>query len=89
MVVVTQTLLDVAVHQTGICKSPEPRVHFRELGNSGLFFELLCWIDEPALLGRALDEMNRAVYNRFLQEGIEIPYNKQDIYIKGLPQKSL
>jgi len=50
-----------------------------------LLFELLCWIDEPVLSGRALDEMNRAVYNRFLKEDIEIPYSKQDIYIKGMP----
>lgn len=85
---ITQTLIDVASQQTGICQIPEPRVRFRELGNSGLLFELLCWIDEPVLSGRALDEMNRAVYNRFLQEGIEIPYSKQDIYIKSLPQQS-
>lgn len=85
---VNETLIDVAAQQSGICKEPEPRVRFRELGNSGLLFELLCWIEEPILLGRALDEMNRAVYNRFLKEGIEIPYSKQDIYIKGLPQQN-
>jgi len=85
---VTNTLIDVAGQQSSICQIPEPRVRFRELGNSGLLFELLCWIDEPVLAGRALDEMNRAIYNRFLQEGIEIPYSKQDIYIKGLPQQS-
>jgi len=86
---VTNTLIDVASQQSGICQFPEPRVRFRELGNSGLLFELLCWIDEPVLAGRALDEMNRAVYNRFLLEGIEIPYPKQDIYIKDLPQKNV
>ena len=65
---------------------PEPRVRFRELGDSGLHFELLCWITEPVLRGRALDAMNEAVYKQFLIEGIEIPYNKQDIYIKDIPQ---
>jgi len=83
---VSKALMDIASQQSLICQQPEPRVRFRELGASGLHFELLCWIDEPILSGRALDEMNRAVYSRFLKEGIEIPYNKQDIYIKGLPQ---
>lgn len=61
---------------------PEPRVRFRSLGDSGLHFELLCWIDEPVLRGRSLDAMNEQVYKRFLSEGIEIPYNKQYLYIK-------
>lgn len=82
---VRQVLMDVASQQPGICDDPEPRVRFRELGNSGLHFELLCWIDEPVLRGRSLDALNEAVYNKFLEEGIEIPYNKQDIYIKDFP----
>ena len=83
---VREVLMDVATKQAGICTVPEPRVRFRELGDSGLHFELLCWIDEPVLRGRSLDAMNEAVYKRFLQEGIEIPYNKQDIYIKDFPR---
>ena len=82
---VRKVLMDVATQQPGICQEPEPRVRFRELGDSGLHFELLCWIDEPVLRGRALDAMNEAVYKKFIEEGIEIPYNKQDIYIKDLP----
>lgn len=82
---VRNVLMDVAANQPEICQEPKPRVRFRELGDSGLHFELLCWIDEPVLRGRALDAMNEAVYKKFLQEGIEIPYNKQDIYIKDFP----
>ncbi|MCW8930806.1 MAG: mechanosensitive ion channel family protein [Gammaproteobacteria bacterium] len=85
---VRKVLMDVAMNQAGICQSPEPRVRFRELGDSGLHFELLCWIDEPVLRGRALDAMNEQVYKQFLIEGIEIPYNKQDIYIKDFPDSN-
>ena len=83
---IRNVLLEVAQQQPGICSEPAPRVRFRQLGDSGLHFELLCWIDEPVLRGRSLDAMNEAVYKRFLEEGIEIPYNKQDIYIKDIPQ---
>ena len=69
-----------------VCRSPEPRVRFRQLGHSSLDFELLFWVDRPELRGRVVDAVNTRVYNRLNQENIEIPYTKQDVYIKGLPQ---
>ncbi len=63
-----------------------PRVRFRAFGASSLDFELLCWVDNPELRGRVLDALNTAVYKRFIAEGIEIPYAKQDLYIKEMPQ---
>lgn len=83
---IRKVLIDVAHQQSCICHEPEPRVRFRELGDSGLLFELLCWIDEPVLLGSSMNTMNEAVYNRFIKEGIEIPYSKQDVYIKDFPR---
>ncbi len=82
---VRKVLMAVASVQPDICRIPEPRVRFRELGDSGLHFELLCWIDEPVLRGRSIDAMNELVYKQFLLDGIEIPFNKQDIYIKDFP----
>ncbi len=84
---VREVLLDVAASQEGICQEPEPRVRFRSFGQSGLDFELLCWINEPVLRGWALDALNTAVYKRFAQEEIEIPLPKQDLYIKEMPGK--
>ncbi|MEA1890641.1 MAG: mechanosensitive ion channel family protein [Pseudomonadota bacterium] len=79
---VRKHLLEVARRSTFACDFPEPRVRFRNFGGSGLEFELLCWINEPVLKGRALDDINSAVYRLFQQEGIEIPYSKQDVYIE-------
>ena len=66
-------------------KPRHPRVRFRIFGASSLDFELLFWVDKPELRGRTLDAMNTKVYKQFNKENIEIPYTKQDIYIKGLP----
>jgi small-conductance mechanosensitive channel len=44
------------------------------------------WIEDPELRGRTLDKLNTTVYKRFNQENIEIPYSKQDLYIKELPR---
>lgn len=64
---------------------PTPRVRFREMGDSGLLFQLLVWIDEPVFRGRVIDALNTRVYKALNAAGIEIPYPKQDIYIKEAP----
>lgn len=69
-----------------VCADPEPRVRMRAFGGSSLDFELLCWIHEPELRGRAKHELLRAVYLHFAAAGIEIPYSKRDIYIKEMPR---
>ena len=80
--------MSVAESSDAVCDDPEPRVRFRAFGASSLDFDLLCWVENPELRGRVLDALNTAVYKRFLDEGIEIPYAKQDLYIKELPSSS-
>ena len=80
-------LLRIALDNNHVCKDPAPRVRFRVFGASSLDFELLCWIIDPALRGRVLDILNEEVYNAFVSEEIEIPYQKQDLYIKEIPKK--
>ncbi|MEM7292589.1 MAG: mechanosensitive ion channel family protein, partial [Pseudomonadota bacterium] len=82
---VREVLMDIGVNASSVCDEPEPRVRFRHFGASGLDFELLCWIDQPVLRGRVLDALNAEVYKRFMVEGIEIPFAKQDVYIKEFP----
>ncbi len=82
---VREALLSVAAREESVCDEPEPRVRFRRFGASGLDFELLCWINEPVLSGRVIDILNSSVYKQFQASGTEIPYAKQDIYVKELP----
>jgi small-conductance mechanosensitive channel len=83
---VREILMEIALAEALVTKMPEPRVRFRVFGASSLDFELLCWIQDPELRGRTLDKLNVAVYNKFNEEKIEIPYSKQDLYIKELPK---
>ncbi len=80
-----EILLAAASPENGVCESPEPRVRFREFGDSGLRFELLAWIPEPVLQGKVIDRLNSDVYRRFREEGIEIPFPKRDVYIRNHP----
>ncbi len=79
-------LMTIAVSEQQVCTVPEPRVRFRAFGASGLDVELLCWVNNPELRGRVLDALNTTVYKEFNARGIEIPYSKQDVYIKELPE---
>ncbi len=83
---VREILMEIAFTDEAVCEDPEPRVRLRGFGASSLDFELLCWIDQPVLRGRVIDTLNCQVYKRFIEENIEIPYAKQDLYIKELPK---
>jgi MscS family membrane protein len=83
---VKKALMDVANEASNIEDNPPARVRFRTFGDSGLNFELLCWIEEPVLRGRVSDSLNEAVYNKFLEQNIEIPFPQQDVYIRSMPK---
>ncbi len=82
---VRSILMEIAYNEEAVCPQPEPRVRFRSFGASSLDFELLAWIDNPELRGLAMDKLNDAIYKRFAAEKVEIPYAKQDLYIRELP----
>ena len=82
---VRKILMSIALANDGLCEDPEPRVRFRTFGASSLDFELLGWIDQPVLRGRVIDSLNCEIYKRFIEEKIEIPYSKHDLYIKQMP----
>lgn len=85
---VEEILMGIAANESLIVKYPELRVRFREFGASSLNFELLGWIESSELRGRAIHNLNSSVYKAFNAANIEIPFAKQDLYIKELPQKN-
>ena len=78
---VRELLTDISKKNNNVCKTPTPRVRFRNFGDSGLIFQLLFWIKKPADRGRITDEINSTIYKIFMEEKIEIPYPKRSIYI--------
>jgi small-conductance mechanosensitive channel len=85
---VREILMQIALTSEAVCAEPEPRVRFRAFGPSSLNFELLCWIEQPVLRGRVIDDLNVQVYKKFIEHGVEIPYSKHDVYIKEMPTNS-
>ncbi|MEW6002875.1 MAG: mechanosensitive ion channel domain-containing protein [Nitrospirota bacterium] len=81
--VVEKTLIEIASQNENILKEPRPRVRFREFGESSLNFELLCWAKDPALRGLTVHELNKAIYKKFNERGIKIPFPQRDVHIYG------
>ena len=80
-------LMELAEANEEVCDDPEPRVRFRAFGGSSLDFELLCWVDQPALRGLVTHKLLGSIYKRFNAEGVEIPFSQHDLYIRELPDK--
>jgi len=82
---VKEILNEIGNAHPEICSSPAPRVRLRAFGPSSLDFNLMAWIQHPQDRGRISHEIHMEIYKRFLIEGIEIPYAKQDVFIKEWP----
>ncbi len=83
---VKEILFDIAMEEEKVCHDPAPRVRFRNFGGSSLDLDLLCWVEDPSLRGQVIDILLTTIYKTFNKENIEIPYSKQDLYIKELPK---
>jgi small-conductance mechanosensitive channel len=82
---VCEVLLVVGLSHPDVRKWPEPRVRMRGFGASSLDFELLVWIENPEDGGRIKHDLLMATYKALNEAEIEIPYAKQDVYIKEMP----
>ncbi|MCZ6644067.1 MAG: mechanosensitive ion channel family protein [Gammaproteobacteria bacterium] len=86
---VCELLVKIAVEHKEVCTHPEPRTRMRGFGASSLDFDLLVWIEHPEYRGRISHELYMQIYKTFAEEAIEIPYAKQDLYIKEFPRQEL
>lgn len=80
---VEELLLGIAVSHSEITEDPEPKVRFKDFGDSALLVELRGWIREPVLRGRVCHMLRKEIYKCFLKEGIEIPYPRLDVTLQG------
>lgn len=82
---VREVLVDSTKNIDHVAAYPSPMVRFMEMGDSGLVFQIRVWVVEPVYRGRVTDMLNTQAYKALTQANIEIPYPKQDVYIKQMP----
>jgi len=76
-------ILNVADSAEWVAKEPPPVVVVRNFGDSSVDLQLRVWIDDARKRMRTISYITDRVKTAFDEQGIEIPYPKRDIYIKG------
>lgn len=76
---VEETLLDAADTEEIILDSPSPVIRFQQFGDSEIVAQLQCYIEHPALRGRARHFLIRRINDRFDEEEIKIPFPQREM----------
>jgi small-conductance mechanosensitive channel len=79
----TRLLIDVAKQNDKVMSSPEPKVWFREFGDSSLNFMLLCWIPNSTVKFDVVSTLNYAIDRTFRDNQIEIPFPQRDLHLRS------
>ena len=83
---VERLLLEVAHENENVLKEPSPRVVFWAFGDSALEFQLRVWTTRMLhRRGVFFGQLNLAIYDKFQQHGIRIPFPQRDLHLKTVP----
>ncbi|WP_304225053.1 mechanosensitive ion channel family protein [Gracilinema caldarium] len=74
-------LLDVAAKNPYVLDNPEPLIVFDKFDSSGINILVGLWFEKSEFLNLK-NSIMIDIHRRFVQEGIEIPYPKLDVYMK-------
>ncbi|MDP6180800.1 MAG: mechanosensitive ion channel, partial [Desulfatiglandales bacterium] len=66
-----------------VMDNPPPKVVVKSFGESAVNLEARVWISKPRRRIDTISHITDQVKQAFHEKGIEIPFPKRDIYIKG------
>ncbi|MFN3997811.1 mechanosensitive ion channel family protein [Algoriphagus sp.] len=81
-----ESLIQEALDQDTISKTPAPRILMQTFGDNSVDFRVLFWVDDMDTWLQVRHQVMSAIYASFLENGIEIPFPKRDVYLKSLPE---
>lgn len=81
---VEAVLLEAANAHREVLSEPKPAVIFKNLGESGLDFELRCFVDVDAML-TTRSELLFDIFRRLKEAGLSVPYPTRRLEISNLP----
>lgn len=85
---VERVLIEEAAKLDRVLGHNPPAVWMNALGENGIEFEVQLWIDDPEEgLGSLRSDFLKAVWRRFREHGIEVPYPQRDLRIKEWPER--
>jgi small-conductance mechanosensitive channel len=72
-----------------VLRDPPPKVVVKSFGDSAVNLEARVWIKDARKRMDTISSVSDKVKERFTEHGIEIPYPKRDVYIKGGASETL
>ncbi|MGM0416983.1 MAG: mechanosensitive ion channel domain-containing protein [Thermodesulfobacteriota bacterium] len=84
---VLKILEEEAAKHPHAANSPPPSALFVGFGNSSLDFKLRIWLNNLDYCLSIFSEVGIAVYKRFAEEGVEIPFPQQDLHVRSMDEK--
>ena len=79
---VESVLLDTVKEHAEIAKNPTPLVRINDFGNSSVIYQLLFWTYSAWRIEHIKSEIRFVIFEKFREEGIEIPFNQYDLNLK-------
>jgi small-conductance mechanosensitive channel len=78
-------ILEAATEHPRCSKTPVPQCFLTEFGSSSVNFTLYFWVDDVTQ-GRLepKSDVMRAIWRKFKEQGVGIPFPQSDVYIKNL-----
>ena len=81
---IKKILIEVAKTNPGILPNPEVDVLFDSYGDNSLNFNLRVWTSEYVNKPKVLkSQLYYAIFKRFTEEKIEIPFPQRDLHLKS------
>ena len=81
---VEKVLLEIARSHTMLMRRPAPYVVFKDFGADSLNFEIRGVLRDVNWILNVGSDLRYSIYERFTEEGIEIPFAQRDLHIKNL-----
>ncbi|MHA7943105.1 mechanosensitive ion channel family protein [Formosa sp. 3Alg 14/1] len=82
---VLEILTEIAKDYQFTLKDPAPKALFSNFGDSSLNFRLLFWVHYEIGM-QSKSDISINIYNRFKEEGIEIPFPQRDLNVRNIPK---